>query len=117
MYIPSSEFYNSDGDQLSPEYQDQKIWDLVGCAPFIIAIKDAIKKHSSEWFGSLDSFELLCKALVVAERETYDRLAKAERPPSEIAAEWMPRPDETSSTPMRWYSDGMESTTPDPTGV
>lgn len=116
MYVPSSEFFNSGGDQLNPDYQDQDIWDLVGNAPYILSIRDTIRKFD-DWFGTMDSLELLGKALCIAEKETYDRLAMKEKRPSEIASVYMPATDTGSSQPMTWYPEGTEENATDPVSV
>lgn len=114
-YVPSSEFFD-DNEDLLREYSRQDIWNMVGFDPFILSIKQAIRLHS-DWFGTLQSFEFLCKALAAAEKETYVKLGKAEKRPSEIVEEYMPRPDETSGQPMVWYPDGTDEGAIDPVRV
>jgi len=111
LYIPMSE--NEDNEEMP----DQEIWNLVGTAPVIRALHDALRKYGV-WPADTAGFEYLCKALSTAEKITYERLSRKEEAPSAIMAD----PDLIyteirPNSPARWYPDGNEETTPDPTRI
>jgi hypothetical protein len=114
-YVPSSEFWNDDENKLIEGYQDQEIWNLVGNAPYILSLQDAIMKHN-DWFGTMESRELLCKALYVAEKETYNRLSAKEEAPSVIMVDG-PATQGGMTSGMTFVSDLVEEDAVDPVRV
>lgn len=110
-YIPTSE--NEDNEEMP----DQEIWNLVGNVPVIRSLHEALRKYGV-WPGDGDGFESLCKVLAHAEQLAYERLTRKEEAPSKIMAD--PDPIYTEirpNSPARWYPDGEEENTPDPTRV